>query len=153
MNKTHKCDVCDKCFRDSYGLRRHVREGHKVVDAVKAGSDASSSHTNGDSKEIITKCPICTKPVIKLNKHLRLCHSVDKDLKPTFKQLRFQCQICDKPFRDGFNLSKHQKSCSARTIVEHRCDLCGKVFSSGNIMTRHKMEVHGASKTCVNKLE
>ena len=103
--KRYSCYICDKRFRDSYGLHRHLKEGHGVTDTDNPGSNISlqAKGENIAKKKSLT-CPICNRKVIKLNKHLRITHSVDRNLNPTFNQLKFQCKVCGKPFRDTYNL-------------------------------------------------
>ena len=41
--KTAKCNICDKRFRDNYGLRRHLSEGHKYTEGDEEENSGHAS--------------------------------------------------------------------------------------------------------------
>ena len=142
--KSSKCCICDRTFRDNYGLKRHMKR-HKIVDVV-SGTKMVGNDQSLPSNQV--PCPLCNKTVKKINRHLRISHGVDKDLKPTFNQLKYQCEVCGKPFRDNCNLARHARSCVSKEATASDCIICGKCFSSKNNMKKHIKEVHKATRTC-----
>ena len=146
--KMYTCDICDKSYRDSFNLKRHV-SSHTVRE------DESQPIVPTDiTTKAGTACPLCIKVVKKLTKHLRSSHSVDKDLKPTFIQLKFECGVCGKPFRDKCNLERNKPSCPPRSFAEFSCELCHMCVSSKSTLMRHVKEIHEVARTCekCNKL-
>ena len=77
---------------------KDLENDNKVIPPTDAKVDTSN----------LLKCPMCEKNVKKLYRHSRITHGVDKDLNPTFQQLKYQCHHCGKPIRDNSNLTRHQ---------------------------------------------
>ena len=156
--KSVVCHLCAKTFRDNYGLNRHLNELHKegIEENLRSSSKTKKSGMNkeneppGKSKLVMKKaCPLCNLQVRKLNWHLKTKHDVDKNLEPVFKTFKYHCKTCDKPMRDLWNLSRHEKSCvAADPQTDYRCDVCLKIFVSKQNLTAHKKAIHETSKIC-----
>ena len=78
----HECDVCEKRFRESSGLKRHVR-----------------IHTNEKPYE----CDVCEKRFTRassLRDHMRI-HTNEKP---------YECDVCEKRFTQSGSLKKHMRT-------------------------------------------
>ena len=80
--RTHECDVCEKRFRDSYNLKKHMH-----------------IHTNEKPYE----CDVCEKRFNEsgnLKRHMRI-HTNENP---------YECDVCEKRFRESGNLQKHVRT-------------------------------------------
>ena len=141
--KPIKCELCDKNFRENYGLKRHVKEVHKVGNVGEKMSDEPIKPHN-----LSSNCPVCDKSVKKLNWHLRMTHGVDKNLVPTFSKFKHHCEVCGKPFRDKCNLERHIPSCHKMVDDGRKCHLCGKIFQSKTNKETHIKDIHETYRMC-----
>ena len=147
--KSLNCEMCGKLFRDNFGLKRHLREGHKLG----FGDDSLSNKSDDQEQDIGsgvngTRCPICDKLVRKLNWHLRQTHGLDKNLNPTFSKFKHHCERCEKPFRDKCNLERHIPSCHKSLDDDRKCNICNKSFHSKRNKEIHIKEIHMTAKIC-----
>jgi KRAB domain-containing zinc finger protein len=97
-DKPYQCDLCDKMFRQSGNLQRHIR-----------------THT-GDKPY---KCDICGKAFTEnstLKVHMRT-HTGDKP---------YKCDLCDKGFYQIAHLQTHIRTHTGDK--PYKCNLCDKVF-------------------------
>ncbi|CAL6315741.1 unnamed protein product [Bathycoccus prasinos] len=79
--RTHECDVCEKHFRDSYNLKKHMH-----------------IHTNEKPYE----CDVCEKRFNEsgnLKRHMRI-HTNENP---------YECDVCEKRFRQSSNLKIHMR--------------------------------------------
>src|SRR5438477_1356027 len=103
-----KCMQCEKVFCNNFNLRKHEKVHHFDK----------------------TKCSICDKSFTTaklLKSHMKQQHHgiITKEASQ-----RFQCNQCEKVFRDYFNLLRHGKVHSANKEAPQRfqCNQCEKVF-------------------------
>ena len=73
INKVFQCNTCAKVFQNSYNLNRHLKQVHKIEDAIKP---------------MRTKCIICKDdvPSMAYHDHLEKTH----DIKLNIKLLNFE---------------------------------------------------------------
>ena len=71
--KMYLCSFCGRRFRDTYGLNRHLREGHRIKP-----NPPTIKTTDKSKKET---CILCDMVVTRLEKHLNDKHGVDRALK------------------------------------------------------------------------
>jgi uncharacterized Zn-finger protein len=108
----HECDVCEKRFRDSYNLKKHVH-----------------IHTNEKPYE----CDVCEKRFTQsgnLKRHMRI-HANENP---------YQCDVCEKRFRESGHLQYHMRIHTHEKPYE--CDECEKRFSQSSNLQRHVRNVH-----------
>lgn len=65
--KYHKCDVCTKCFRDSFTLKRHVNSVHKT------------DNVNSVPRTKTAACPLCEfkGPHTFMSEHFSVQHNIE----------------------------------------------------------------------------
>ena len=108
----HECDVCEKRFRDSYNLKKHVH-----------------IHTNEKPYE----CDVCEKRFTQsgnLKRHMRI-HANENP---------YQCDVCEKRFRESGHLQYHMRIHTNEK--PHKCDVCDKAFRQLSNLKRHKRTQH-----------
>ena len=106
--RTYECDVCEKRFRDSYNLKKHVH-----------------IHTNEKPYE----CDVCEKRFNEsgnLKRHMRI-HTNENP---------YQCDVCEKRFRQSGHLKTHMRIHTNEKPYE--CDVCDKAFRTSGGLTQHK---------------
>ena len=134
------CSQCNKAFRDNYGLKRHLIEGHKAINYSAIGKIISN-----DKKQ---SCPLCGALVKRLTRHLLYKHCVDSSLQPVYQMCKFQCSKCEKPMRDSFNLQRHENACGEKKSSELKCSYCKKEFTFQQNLTVHIAVMHKHPKKC-----
>ena len=85
---------------------------------------------------IRTVCPLCDKPVTRLDLHVRMVHT---------ELPEWPCPDCGKKFKRKFDLNRHRVTVHLG-VRNFPCDLCGKRFADMKDMTRHKNAVHYGMK-------
>eukprot|EP00088_Acartia_fossae_P016616 TRINITY_DN19313_c0_g1_i1.p1 TRINITY_DN19313_c0_g1~~TRINITY_DN19313_c0_g1_i1.p1 ORF type:complete len:253 (-),score=54.36 TRINITY_DN19313_c0_g1_i1:85-843(-) len=113
--KLYECPDCRKGFDNKKNMELH-RE------AIHLG--------------IRTICPLCDKPVTRLDLHVRMVHTDMPD---------HVCPDCGKKFKRKFDLNRHRVTVHLG-VRNFPCDLCGKRFADLKDMTRHKNGVHYGMK-------
>ena len=100
-NTRHKCDTCDKAYRQKSGLVSHIDSVHRNLkfECKLCGKEFSSMgilnshvrvfHNKSKAKEI--KCDICDK-ILSCKAHLK----PHKD--QVHYKMKFKCEQCDKEF-------------------------------------------------------
>ena len=91
--------------------------------------DETLSQLKPEDHICIFKCVDCSKiyeTARKLTEHMRL-HTTE-----------FQCDICEKSFRKGSHLKRHQNSNVHQTLSLFKCDVCNKEFTQNAHLKRHQ---------------
>lgn len=167
----HKCNECNKYYKDAACLAAHTRTFHTKSGAAtkkytfvcaKCGKKFSShialtDHEKGDcGRAPIYKCSFknCGKSLNSLGslKTHKLIHS---------GVLEFRCSFCNKPFRTQGQVKVHERSHSGEKPFE--CNQCTKAFAHRESLLTH-MSLHtglkrfacqGCSKrfSCISNLQ
>lgn len=114
-----KCDECDKCYRDSYNLVRHKKWHQKDVIPF-------------DPKPFT--CGICEKKFrdnYDLQRHIRI-HTGETP---------FKCYMCDQGFIDNRSMQKHVKQHKGEKLCI--CPICKKGFIDNRALNRHIRTYNG----------
>ncbi|XP_063701117.1 zinc finger protein 26-like [Culicoides brevitarsis] len=149
-SKNFKCAICEKCFAVKYHLATHIKRVHCYTKDFVC-------HT----------CGKCFKSQNYLNSHY-LVHSQDKnfscdDCGASFKQeaslyihkkihretqegVKYNCDICEKTFRNARTLKKHQMTHNGPDL---ECEHCEKKYRQKDSLTKHILSVHKKVKTRV----
>ena len=142
-NRPVKCEHCDKCFKDKYGLNGHMKTLHPeecrdlplLVCEVKGcqyqTKSTQSFNAHKRSHILPFECDICHKKFSRKytfedHKHR---HSEDKP---------FKCKHCSKGFPTKRSLRRHTESLhKPKTIL---CDVkgCGKYFANTYDLETHE---------------
>ncbi|GAB0087909.1 hypothetical protein DMENIID0001_022740 [Sergentomyia squamirostris] len=128
--KPHQCPHCEKCFKWTFALSRHLKLHEQSDDEVK-----------------LFKCQICGKTYKferYLKFHIKNIHE---------KQNEYKCKWCKKSFISQAELLAHWKTHNegiflsdtnaniARMVSDIQCAECGKIFRSRDSLKKH-MSLH-----------
>eukprot|EP01083_Nonionella_stella_P089571 249940_1 len=64
--------------------------------------------------------------------------SVQSSLALTQHEREFKCDICDRCFRRGGDLTRHKAFCMKKQSNPWKCDICERVFESASRLAHHK---------------
>ena len=92
-------------------------------------------------------CPQCGKMVRKLEDHILLVHTDDRDKK-------VQCKDCGKGFNNNSQLDNHRMNVHLK-LRPHTCryDGCDVSYNDRANRNQHEKRVHGAVLKIVNSLK
>jgi len=144
---TVACPVCERKFKHKNTCTVHIKTNHlgwskkKLFDCPECqrpfdNKKAVEAHRESVHLGIRTVCPLCDKPVTRLDLHVRMVHT---DLP------EWPCPDCGKKFKRKFDLNRHRVTVHLG-VRNFPCDLCGKRFADMKDMNRHKNAVHYGMK-------
>jgi len=144
---TVACPVCERKFKHKNTCTVHIKTNHlgwtkrklfECPDCFRAFDNkrAVDSHREAVHLGIRTVCPLCEKPVTRLDLHVRMVHT---------ELPEWPCPDCGKKFKRKFDLNRHRVTVHLG-VRNFPCDLCGKRFADMKDMTRHKNAVHYGMK-------
>lgn len=144
---TVACPVCEKKFKHKTTCTVHIKVHHlgwikkKLYNCDECGKGFDNKkgldfHREAIHLGIRTICPLCEKPVTRLDLHVRMVHS---------ELPEWPCPDCGKRFKRKFDLNRHRVTVHLG-VRNFPCDLCGKRFADMKDMTRHKNAVHYGMK-------
>jgi len=144
---TVACPVCERKFKHKNTCTVHIKTNHlgwtkrklfECPDCFRAfdNKKAVDSHREAVHLGIRTVCPLCEKPVTRLDLHVRMVHT---------ELPEWPCPDCGKKFKRKFDLNRHRVTVHLG-VRNFPCDLCGKRFADMKDMTRHKNAVHYGMK-------
>jgi len=147
QDMTVACPVCERKFKHKNTCTIHIKTNHLGWTKRKLFECPDCFHMFENKKEverhreavhlgIRTVCPLCEKPVTRLDLHVRMVHT---DLP------EWPCPDCGKKFKRKFDLNRHRVTVHLG-VRNFPCDLCGKRFADMKDMTRHKNAVHYGMK-------
>ena len=135
-----QCTVCDKVFKDTAHMRRHmtVHSGDKpfkcdVCNKLFADQTYVATHKKMHKKDEQVPCEICNKIFFckrALAGHM-LIHTGTKS---------HLCTTCGKAFLRRNHLNDHLRIHSGEK--PHVCDQCGKAFACNSDLTKHFKRLH-----------
>ena len=138
--KSKKCEHCNKLFRQSGSLRRHIVQVHNIIEG-----DVKKYYMKYESKNKTFPCQICNKILstkIGLKNH-NLIHTGLQTEK---------CTECDKMFSYKYALRKHiQNSHEKNKIIDeehYTCDVCSKEVLGLGKLKQHKKSHRVKNKIC-----
>jgi len=146
-NMTVACPVCERKFKHKNTCTVHIKTNHlgwskrklfECPDCFKTfdNKKAVELHREAVHLGIRTVCPLCEKPVTRLDLHVRMVHT---------ELPEWPCPDCGKKFKRKFDLNRHRVTVHLG-VRNFPCDLCGKRFADMKDMTRHKNAVHYGMK-------
>merc|ERR1719282_1835214 len=144
---TVACPVCERKFKHKNTCTVHIKTNHlgwskrKLFECPECqrpfdNKKAVEAHRESVHLGIRTVCPLCDKPVTRLDLHVRMVHT---DLP------EWPCPDCGKKFKRKFDLNRHRVTVHLG-VRNFPCDLCGKRFADMKDMNRHKNAVHYGMK-------
>jgi len=147
QDMTVACPVCERKFKHKNTCTVHIKTNHlgwtkrklfECPDCFRAFDNkrAVDSHREAVHLGIRTVCPLCEKPVTRLDLHVRMVHT---------ELPEWPCPDCGKKFKRKFDLNRHRVTVHLG-VRNFPCDLCGKRFADMKDMTRHKNAVHYGMK-------
>lgn len=147
QDMTVACPVCERKFKHKNTCTIHIKTNHLGWTKRKLFECPDCFHMFENKKEverhreavhlgIRTVCPLCDKPVTRLDLHVRMVHT---------DMPEWPCPDCGKKFKRKFDLNRHRVTVHLG-VRNFPCDLCGKRFADMKDMTRHKNAVHYGMK-------
>jgi len=144
---TVACPVCERKFKHKNTCTVHIKTNHlgwtkrklfECPDCFRSFDNkrAVDCHREAVHLGIRTVCPLCEKPVTRLDLHVRMVHT---------ELPEWPCPDCGKKFKRKFDLNRHRVTVHLG-VRNFPCDLCGKRFADMKDMTRHKNAVHYGMK-------
>jgi len=141
------CPVCERKFKHKNTCTVHIKTNHlgwtkrklfECPDCFRSFDNkrAVDCHREAVHLGIRTVCPLCDKPVTRLDLHVRMVHT---------ELPEWPCPDCGKKFKRKFDLNRHRVTVHLG-VRNFPCDLCGKRFADMKDMTRHKNAVHYGMK-------
>ena len=126
-----KCPKCP-CILDSqasliiHNFQVHERQFHEEM--VK-GSFSGTKKSSGDiDKSSLHRCPLCWKSVIRLRKHVALCHT---------GEMLYQCCVCGKKFSSSATLKRHCDDHLKERKGKFQCSKCPMVTNNHSDFFKH----------------
>ena len=128
VEKSHRCNICDKAFLVKVNLDNHVKFKHSDTRKFEC-----------------TQCSTKFKQRKNLNAHNLRVHGINsrqEDYWQDLKKETFKCVHCEKIFARNADLRVH---ISVKHAVKDafQCNQCGKKYSYKTNLERHKLEQHG----------
>ena len=125
------CDLCGKEFKFPYRLIRHL---NRVTSCAPNKLSKESGKVVGKSTEncedVQENCQEVQENCQEVQEN---CQDVQK--KVDNKDIKFQCQKCEKVLSCKFSLDRHEKKCKG--VHSLQCPTCFKVFSNKVSKCRH----------------
>ena len=165
-NPEFPCDKCDKSFQADGNLRRHEKEKHfgavnkecslcgkQFIRKTQLERHMKTTHVDCDDGLQQFQCEHCSKHFqdkFSLERHARSSQTCDvcaltlctlRHLSAHKKKAHcaFSCDRCNKSFRDGEKLKKHQNFMN--------CEICDQQFCNGQELKKH-MGLHKGTFKC-----
>lgn len=149
-----KCHVCDKTFKKTYSLSRHMNlhTGSRPFKCLECSfafiqkSDLKrhiATHSDLKSYQcILNQCYKKFRTKRNLHSHQTNTH---------LNQGIFQCNVCKKQFNFYNSLRLHKKKVHGNKNIPFTCDFCGKQFTIRQRLRAHVM-MHCKSQGNRNRL-
>jgi len=136
IEKSFKCDVCEKSFRRNAELAIHkaIQSGETDYKCKECGNGFISLcrltlHRRIHTGENPYNCVVCEKSFIS-SKNLLVHKRIHSGEKP------FKCDECQMSFKQSNHLSDHKRTHTGERPFT--CDVCNKGFGRNRDLTRHK---------------
>ncbi|TMW43509.1 hypothetical protein DOY81_011413 [Sarcophaga bullata] len=130
------CDLCKTSFESFGALRHHFTEIHKRRGYVICCSkkfcnrtllvDHIHTHLNPDHFKC-TKCDRVLPDRLRLENHMLRLHEVTELEKK-------RCDVCQKPFIDGYSLRIHKLTHLPEDQKKFPCKECGKIYANSYLL-------------------
>ncbi|XP_050294888.1 zinc finger protein 586-like [Anthonomus grandis grandis] len=142
------CSICNKDFRVSQGLLRHIKETHEKV---------KDYHCDTCGADFTTKRNLDEHRRIHSNERPYICKTCGKSFKQKASlfvhnrshttEFPFSCSGCDQKFRTRASLLVHSTKHTGEK--PHPCEICGRQFRIKYELKRHRL-IHKDDKpfTC-----
>eukprot|EP01083_Nonionella_stella_P144925 453260_1 len=111
--RPYSCSLCDISYTTRSSLLRHNRKNHLHTQSSGDENDDSSSNDSDSDSDVSS---------LSLAQHER----------------EFKCDICDRCFRRGGDLTRHKAFCMKKQSNPWKCDICERVFESASRLAHHK---------------
>lgn len=104
---SHKCDKCEKRFRDQYDLKRHTMRVHEKGEASDDAEGIKSKDSSASETSANKTCPHC-------GKYFAWQSDLKRHVETHSGQRPHQCSLCGKKFKNPYTLKSHEKNCKTR---------------------------------------
>jgi KRAB domain-containing zinc finger protein len=137
INERFFCEFCDKNFKNSHGLNKHVAAKHKDIKKAenlicdfcgKISSNKQKLFVHMRIHRIKAACKICGKFMIPaaLKSHMTEIHG---------QHPKYKCPLCSKIYNSEKKFKQHTKT----HVKKFECLICNRIFSASYRYKQHMM--------------
>ena len=137
-----KCDDCGKSFGRKSNFFRHRQTVHAKWNVNFNMARKRLQQQDGSYECKMCKQKFCEKDSDQLDRHVasKCCQKGNLVIN---EQCRFQCSLCEKSYKDEYNLRKHINwKHSGSEQVPFKCNYCDKEFVQKSSLRRHIKSDH-----------
>ncbi|XP_055711886.1 zinc finger protein ZFP2-like [Phlebotomus papatasi] len=148
------CSICNHEFSTKQNLKRHIEDIHEKVEKVREDKAYQCNQCELTFKNhyYLTKhqgvhttvkkniCPICGQEYSTKQNLRRHIEDIHEKIKKAKGKDSYQCNMCDKTFKNHYFLTKHRMihSASKKNVCPH----CNQVYSTKQNLRRHIEDIH-----------
>ena len=140
-----------RAIKSADELSRWDDHVYSVLDLEYSGTAKEKSSESAPSKPDYVRCGLCQEGFTNQEsmwQHINATHAihVPSETKSGELEKRFRCDVCDKSYKDFYQLKHHRKSHSGE--VTNLCPHCGKSFILPSTLNRHILNKHVTPFRC-----
>ncbi|XP_065207323.1 zinc finger protein 658B-like [Planococcus citri] len=152
--RPYKCPQCNKCYKDSNTLRKHLRTVHRECSALICAycvkgydtKDQLASHI----RNVHFNAPLSGTAQPIEQKSFRSSVDLKVYKQPESLEISYKCFLCDRTYSSINSRRKHERIFHNRARV-YPCARCNESFADKNDLTLHIQSNHSEQRTKSHK--